>query len=279
LPIDRDRQRAKRRYVRRQAAEAARVNRRHRQQQILGAVIAVVVVAAGLYGISRMTGESSVAVTTSPTATGSPTATDSPTGSPGSTTSVSGCSSAPAPPSAPATFPTPPPTSLAEGKDWHAVLTTNCGDIELDLLGSKAPQTVASFLFLAREGFYDDSPCHRLTTGDSLKVLQCGDPTGTGTGGPGYQYDVENVPPDGDYPAGTLAMARGQSTASNGSQFFITYGDSTLSPAGGGYTVFGTVTKGLDILKHIAQGGTANGTADGAPAQPISIESITVTPR
>jgi peptidyl-prolyl cis-trans isomerase B (cyclophilin B) len=273
LPIDRDRARAKRRYARRQAADAAHAAARRRNQQILGAVIAVVVVAAGIFGISRLAGGSSdVAVTTSAT----PTAGSSPSAG---STAVAGCTPPPAAPSTPARFTALPPKTLAEGKVWHAVVTTNCGTIELDLLGDKAPQTVSSFLFLARKGFYDDSPCHRLTTTSTLKVLQCGDPTGTGTGGPGYQYDVENVPADGSYPAGTLAMARGQATTSNGSQFFITYGDSTLSPAGGGYTVFGTVTKGLDILTHIAQGGTADASSDGAPAQPISIESITVTPR
>ncbi len=270
MPIDRDRQRAKRRYARRQAAQAARDASRRRNQQILGAVIAVVVVAAGIYGLSRMAGGSSkVAVTTTP----------SPTASGGRTTTVAGCTQAPPTPSAPQSFATAPPTTVAQGRTWHAVLTTSCGVVELDLAGDKAPQTVSSFIFLARKGFYDNSPCHRLTTGDALKVLQCGDPTGTGTGGPGYHYGTENVPSDGSYPAGTVAMARGTSTSSNGSQFFITYGDSTLPTDGGGYTVFGTVTKGLDILTHIAQGGTANGTSDGAPAQPISIESITVTPR
>lgn len=269
MPIDRDRQRAKRRYARRQAAQARREASHRRNQQIVGAVIAVVLVAAGIYGLSRLTGGSSkVAVTTTPSPTAS---------SPKAT--VAGCTAAPKAPSSPQSYSTPPPTTVAQGKVWHAVLATNCGDVELDLFGDKAPQTVSSFIFLARKGFYDDSPCHRLTTGGSLKVLQCGDPTGQGTGGPGYHYGTENVPTDGSYPAGTVAMARAQSTDSNGSQFFITYGDSTLPTDGGGYTIFGTVTKGLDILTHIAQGGTADASSDGAPAQPISIESITVTPR
>ncbi|HET8616737.1 MAG TPA: peptidylprolyl isomerase [Actinomycetales bacterium] len=278
MPIDRDRERAKRRYARRQKAEAAHAASRRRHQQILGAVIAVLVVAAGVFGITRLADDSSsqVEVTTTPSPTTG--ATSSAT-APSSGASVAGCTTAPPPPSSPQTFSSPPPTSVAQGKVWHAVLATNCGDIELELFGDKAPQTVSSFVFLARKGFYDDTPCHRLTTGGSLQVLQCGDPTGTGTGGPGYHYGVENVPADGAYPAGTLAMARAQSTDSNGSQFFITYGDSTLPTDGGGYTVFGKVTKGLDILTNIAHGGTANGSSDGAPAQPISIETITVTPR
>lgn len=254
-----DRARAKRRYARRAASREAARHRRHRVQLVAGAVIAILVVAGGILGLSRMM--------------------DKPTRSAGTAASTTTCTPAPALPKAPATYDAPPSPSIAQDRAWDAVLTTNCGTIELELYGDKAPQTVASFVFLAGKGYYDDSPCHRLTTTDTLKVLQCGDPTGTGTGTPGYGYGVENVPTDGSYPAGTVAMARGSSTTSNGSQFFITYGDSTLPTDTGGYTIFGKVTKGLDILTRIAQGGTSNAKTDGPPAQPISIESITVTPR
>ena len=73
-------------------------------------------------------------------------------------------------------------------------MKTSCGTIGLELYGDKAPQTVASFIFLSRKKYYDGSPCHRLTSSPALKVLQCGDPTGTGTGGPGYGYGIENAP-------------------------------------------------------------------------------------
>ena len=115
----------------------------------------------------------------------------------------------------------PPPTALgtgaqltlpdkatAEGKTYVATITTNCGDIELTLDGTKAPQAVASFVELAKQDYWLNAPCHRLTTAETLKVLQCGDPTGTGQGTPGYGFGVENAPKDGAYPRGTLAMAR-----------------------------------------------------------------------
>ena len=144
--------------------------------------------------------------------------------------------------------------------------------VELD--GEAAPQTVASFRFLSQDGYYDDSPCHRLTTA-GIFVLQCGDPTGTGSGGPGYSFGVENAPADGVYPPGTLAMARGQDPNTNGGQFFFVY-DKTSLPDPNGYTIFGTVTEGLDIVERIAQQGVDGGAGDGAPAQPISILDVSV---
>ena len=142
-----------------------------------------------------------------------------------------------------------------------------------------APQAVASFVQLAEKGYWLNSPCHRLTTSASLKVLQCGDPTGSGQGGPGYGFGVENAPKDGVYPRGTLAMARTQDAKKgNGGQFFIVYGDSTL-PDPDGYTVFGTVTSGLDIVDKVAAAGVASGSSadDGFPAAPISILRVAVT--
>ncbi len=173
-----------------------------------------------------------------------------------------------------------PDKKAAEGKTFTADIVTNCGTITVDLYGDKAPQAVASFIQLARADYWKDSPCHRLTTTDSLKVLQCGDPTGTGQGDPGYGFGVENAPKDGIYPRGTLAMARTSDAAKgNGGQFFIVYGDSTL-PDKNGYTIFGTVTAGLDIVDKIAKAGVAAGgaaTTDGAPAAPISILRVAVT--
>lgn len=154
-------------------------------------------------------------------------------------------------------------------------LETNCGPIVMDLDGKAAPQTVASFLFLSEKHFFDNVPCHRLTTAaQQLFVLQCGDPTGTGSGGPGYGYGIENAPPTGAFPAGTVAMARTSDPNSNGSQFFIVYADTTLPTQGGGYSIFGKVVQGLQIVKQIAAKGlAANGTA---PAQPVSILSVAV---
>ncbi len=185
------------------------------------------------------------------------------------------CAEAPAPPASPASYPDAPDPSLAENATWVATITTNCGDIELELDGAKAPQTVASFLQLSKDGFYDASPCHRLTTA-GIFVLQCGDPTGTGGGGPGYEYGIENAPDDGAYPTGTLAMARSSDPNSNGSQFFIVYQDTMLPVEGGGYSIFGKVTKGLDIVQSIADKGVSGEGGDGAPAQPVSILNVSV---
>ncbi len=265
---DRARARARRRWAKRQASTAARAQRRRRNQQVIGAVVTVLVVVGGVLALSQLVDD--------PTSAGA-----TPTASPTATAS----NPCPAPTSAPKetapSFAKAPAASLAQGKVWDATVVTSCGDITMELYGDKAPQTVASFVSLARAGYFDGSPCHRVTSSASLKVLQCGDPTGTGSGGPGYGFGLENVPADGAYPTGTLAMARSSSPDSNGSQFFVSYGDSSLpvEQTGGGYTVFGKVTKGLDVVTTVAAGGTTTGQSDGAPARAISIESITVTPR
>ena len=168
-----------------------------------------------------------------------------------------------------------PSKKAAAGKTFIAVLQTTCGNVTFELYGAKAPQTVASFLQLAK-GYWDDSPCHRLTT-QGIYVLQCGDPTGTGTGSPGYGFGVENAPSDGDYPAGTVAMARGESPDTNGGQFFVVYKDTKLPTNTGGYSIFGKVTSGMDIINAVAKAGTNSSTGDGAPSQPISILKVTVT--
>ena len=169
-----------------------------------------------------------------------------------------------------------PDKATAAGKTFEAVITTNCGDITLELDGAKAPQTVASFLALAKADYWADSPCHRLTT-LGIFVLQCGDPLGGAGPGPGYTFGIENAPKDGSYPKGTLAMARTQDPNSNSGQFFVVYKDSQLPTEGGGYSIFGTVTAGMDIVEKIAAAGVSGGANDGAPATPISILKVAVT--
>lgn len=154
----------------------------------------------------------------------------------------------------------------------RVMLHTNRGDIPVVLDRAKAPCTVQSFLHLTQRDFYDRTTCHRLTTYDTLSVLQCGDPSGTGEGGPGYKYKDEldaaaDLPPWPDrpdrvnYTRGLLAMANaGPDT--NGSQFFLVYKDSRLAPA---YTVFGYVEpRGLATLDRVAAGGV-DPAAEGAP--------------
>jgi peptidyl-prolyl cis-trans isomerase B (cyclophilin B) len=173
-----------------------------------------------------------------------------------------------------------PDASIAEDRVWTGELALNDIPLGIELDGSLAPQGVSSFISLAQSGFYEGTTCHRLTTSEGFSVLQCGDPSGDGTGGPDFRYGpIENAPADDVYPAGTIAMARQSGNAhSMGSQFFIVYGDTTIpSDAAGGYTVLGKVTSGLDALTaEITDAGTADGSADGAPAVPTSITGITL---
>jgi len=163
-----------------------------------------------------------------------------------------------------------------------ASMATNQGNIGLQLDNAKSPCTVNSFASLAQQGFFDGTPCHRLTTSESLAVLQCGDPSGVGTGGPGYQfaneYPTNQYQPDDPkltepvlYPRGTLAMANA-GPGTNGSQFFLVFKDSQLPP---NYTVFGTIDEtGLATLDKIAAGGTVDGGPDGAPKLDVNVKSI-----
>ena len=161
-------------------------------------------------------------------------------------------------------------------------MATDKGNIGLWLNNAETPCTVNSFASLAQKGFFDGTICHRETTAASLGVLQCGDPTGTGQGGPGYQFGNEyptNQYPKGDpalrkpvlYPRGALAMANaGPDT--NGSQFFLVYKDSKLPP---NYTVFGSIDEaGLQTLDKIAKAGVAGGGEDGKPAEEVTIKSV-----
>ena len=157
--------------------------------------------------------------------------------------------------------------------------TTNQGEIPMELDRALAPCTVNAITDLVDQGYYDDTICHRMTTG-GLAVLQCGDPTGSGSGGPGFQFaneyptdELDDTAVQSIYPRGSIAMANaGPDT--NGSQFFLNYADSTLAPD---YTYFGNVTEeGLETLDAIAETGVEGGASDGAPAEEVRIESATL---
>ena len=155
-------------------------------------------------------------------------------------------------------------------------LRTNCGNVEI-ALDKGAPKTTTAMSFLAKRGFFNQTQCHRLTT-QGIYVLQCGDPTATGSGGPGFSFKDENLPKatggSAVYNRGTVAMANsGPNT--NGSQFFLVFKDSPLSP---NYSVWGKITSGLDILDQIAGAGVAGGGADGSPNQRVVIARASVTP-
>ena len=151
---------------------------------------------------------------------------------------------------------------------------TNCGNIVITTVGAKAPITITQLSTLAKGGYFDNSLCHRLTT-QGLYVLQCGDPTATGTGGPNFTYGDENLPSatENNYPAGTVAMAN-SGAGTNGSQFFLVFADTTL---GANYTIWGTITQGLDIVKAIAKAGVKGGGADGPPNRAIAINRVIVS--
>jgi len=246
--------------------------RRRAQRNAIAIGLSVIVVLGIAIGAALLRRTSSTTTAASPAAS----AASTPSPSAGASNAANPCPAPTVqPPATPESWKTAPPKALAGGKDWKLTLRTTCGDVVATLAGAKAPQAVASAIFLARNGFWNGSPCHRLTT-EGIYVLQCGDPTGTGTGGPGYTFGpVENAPKNGVYPAGTIAMARAQSTDSNGSQFFIVYNASSL-PAPG-YTILGKITSGLDVVKKVAAGG-AQGGSDGKPQRPISIVSTSVAP-
>lgn len=150
-------------------------------------------------------------------------------------------------------------------------LNTNCGAIEITT-DAKAPVTAGIMSYLAQNKYFDATKCHRLTT-EGIWVLQCGDPTATGTGGPGFQFADENLPTGSVYKRGTVAMANSGSNT-NGSQFFLVYKDSPL-PAN--YSVWGTVTKGLEVLDAVAGAGVIDGGTDGNPAQEVVISTAVTT--
>jgi len=205
-----------------------------------------------------------------------PPATSAPrsTGASGSATAPAagaGCAAPKGGAVAPLSFTTVPPTTIDKSARYSMNLATNCGEIVVRLDAAEAPVTVNSFSFLAGKSYFDHTKCHRLTT-EGIFVLQCGDPTGTGSGGPGYEFADENLT-GATYPAGTVAMANA-GPGTNGSQFFLVYKDSQLPPS---YTPFGTVTKGMDTLLTIAAAGTEEGTPDGAPAAGVVLDAVTVT--
>ncbi|MCW2667286.1 MAG: peptidyl-prolyl cis-trans isomerase cyclophilin type [Frankiales bacterium] len=164
----------------------------------------------------------------------------------------------------------PPTTGVETRQPFVATLATNVGNISFELLTAKAPCTVNSFRSLAHFQFFDDTPCHRLTTG-GIFVLQCGDPTGSGSGGPGYQFAEENLE-GATYPRGTVAGAKTAAPGTTGSQFFLVYKDSPLPPQ---YTPFGRITAGLDVLDKIAAAGSEP-EGDGKPKTEVTITTARV---
>ncbi len=157
-------------------------------------------------------------------------------------------------------------------------IKANVGEIDVKVDTAKAPCNAQSFSYLASKKFFDKSTCHRMTTkAAGLEVLQCGDPSGTGSGGPTYTVKDENLPAGKkpSYPAGTVAVANTGTKGSGSSQFFIVYGDTELPP---NYTVIGTISKGLDVVKQVASKGVKpadpSKPGDGAPKEKVTIKTL-----
>ena len=243
----------------RRAAEAAK--RKQRNTVIASTVAVLAVVGAVAFVATRGGGDD----TPDPVA-----ASGSPTPAP---TATGPCTFTPA---EPASRPvTPPPSTPEVSGELTATMKTNEGTVVFTLDAEGAPCASQSFVTLAAQDYFDDTPCHRLTEG-GLSVLQCGDPTGTGTGGPGYSFAEENLE-GATYPRGTVAMAKSSAPASTGSQFFLVYGDSALPPE---YTVVGKITKGLDVLDKIAKGGVGEADENGntPPKTKVQIEDLATQP-
>jgi peptidyl-prolyl cis-trans isomerase B (cyclophilin B) len=159
-------------------------------------------------------------------------------------------------------------------KNKVITFNTNCGDIVIEAFAKRAPVTTSMLTGLISARFYDQSICHRMINSSTAALLQCGDPTDSGYGGPAFQFNDENLPKPvmNNYPAGTVAMANsGPNT--NGSQFFIMATNTTLDPY---YSVWGRVTKGLEIVKAVVATGTVEGGEVGRPKVKIAIEKATV---
>ncbi|MFD4181819.1 peptidylprolyl isomerase [Rhodococcus sp. NPDC058514] len=181
---------------------------------------------------------------------------------------------------------TPPSTdAVSTAGTVDVAMTTSQGPIGLTLDRAEAPCTVNSFVSLAQQGYFDGTPCHRLVTSPGLQVLQCGDPSGAGSGGPGYRFAneypttafAEDDPAAQQgmvYPRGTIAMANSGPGGTNGSQFFLVYADSVLPPQ---YTVFGTISdEGLATIEKIAADGDdgSMSAGGGKPNTPVEIETV-----
>jgi peptidyl-prolyl cis-trans isomerase B (cyclophilin B) len=183
-----------------------------------------------------------------------------------------------------------PPTTVSPATGTRDMtMNTSVGKINIALDVTHAPCASQSFAYLASKHYFDNTTCHRLTT-SGIYVLQCGDPTGTGSGGPSYTFGHENLPTDQrpTYAAGVVAMANPGNPDANGSQFFIVYQDvaMTTDPSTGqpksmldpNYSVIGTVTEGMDVVNKVAAAGVAGaaGTGDGKPKLPVDIKTLTV---
>jgi len=280
---ERERRRARERYER---AREVRLARQRKLRQRFGIGLAVACVIGLIAGLT-------IAFTGGGTPKASPSASASAKASASASATASTSTAAVKEPATHCTYtqasstgkPSMPTASPNYKAAYTATINTNLGKIVINLLNSKATCTVNSFVHLAETNFWNNTQCHRVSNSDGLYMLQCGDPTAAasqklscssttlGTGGPGYSFDDENLT-GATYKAGTVAMANSGANT-NGSQFFLVFKDTTLSPS---YTPFGTITSGLDILQKVANAGTSCtfSAGGGVPKEKVVISSVTI---
>ena len=246
-----------RRYNARQAVNETRTKRRRRDNVIaIAGLVIVAAIATTAQVFYFTTGPGTPVPTATPTSTATATPTTEPEANIGAV----------------------PSPDVAEARAWTGSLTINDIALGVSLDGAAAPQAVASVVTDAQGGYYSGKSCHRLVNDDNFKILQCGSIAGDGGVDPDYSFGpIENVPADGLYPAGTIALANGGTAYSQDHQFFIVLADTVLDTSTGGYSVVGTVTSGLETLvSQIADAGVVDGAAEGAPVVPSTITSFTI---
>ncbi|MFJ2663402.1 peptidylprolyl isomerase [Nocardia fluminea] len=297
MPSNEQRRAAAKRKLERQLARRAEQEKKRKRLTIAGSVLGVIVVAAAATGVYFLTrgedsssadAESSSAV---PTTQFVNTPLDIPGPPPPAAKPATVDCAYPAgqePPAKPVTAPAT--TSVAtDGPEVKVAIDSTQGPIGLSLNSAQAPCTVNSMVSLAQQGYFDKTSCHRIVATPGFGILQCGDPAATGMGGPGYTFDNEYptdlFPADDpalqqpvNYKRGLVAMANAgtspEGKGTNGSQFFLVFGDTQLPP---NYTIFGTIDEaGLATLDKVAGGGVKGGAEDGGPAIPISFNTVKV---
>jgi peptidyl-prolyl cis-trans isomerase B (cyclophilin B) len=267
VPTNKQRRQAAQRRLQRQLERRAELAKRRRRNLLVGVTVVAVLLVAGAVWLITGIGGDDPADNTAADAT--------PTSAPAVDGSDGTCDFTPDESGNPDLVDVGTPPAEVETTGTTALtMTTNAGPIGLTLDRAGAPCASASFVYLTEQGFFDGTVCHRETDSEGLKVLQCGDPSATGRGGPTYDFPTQ-VTGEETYPRGTVAMAN-SGQGFDGSQFFLVWGDSQLPPS---YTVVGTIDEaGLATLDAIAANGNdgSNGPNDGAPNQEVRIETMTV---
>jgi cyclophilin family peptidyl-prolyl cis-trans isomerase len=279
VSTNKQRRQAAQRHLQRQLERRAELNKKRRRNLgILASAIAVlVVVGAALLITGVFKGDDDPEAAADATTSDSATATTAAARSTNADGTVT-CTYAPddsGNPNLKDVGAPPTPESTPTQGTSTLLMSTNQGDLTLTLDRAKAPCAAASFTYLAQQSFFDGSSCHRLVNQPSFGVLQCGDPTGTGSGGPSYKF-AEEVTAETTYPRGTIAMAKTSAPNTTGSQFFLCFVDTELPPQ---YTVVGTVDEaGIAVLEKVAAGGIegVGAEGDGAPAIPVTVNTLSV---